>query len=207
MNYSEIKDLALSYSDREDNEVINNLDNFLRMVESRINRKLKTMDMSVRASIETTGDSYYGLPSDFGRLRDIEYRQDNKVCTLKYMSPEQLNNHQNLSVVSQVGAQIYYTLINKQIQVSTPPDEDAGTIEIVYYQKIVALDATNTTNWMSSDNPDVYLCGLMVEISSFVKNAEAKLLWDDRFVEAIAEIDLDDSISRWSGTSLQTKIG
>jgi len=75
-------------------------------------------------------------------------------------------------------------------------------IEIVYYQKLVPLTSLATTNWLSASHPDVYTFGLLVEISSFVKDAEAKALWDARFMDAVAAIQTDDDRIRWSGTPL-----
>ena len=60
---------------------------------------------------------------------------------------------------------------------------------------------------MSIDNPDTYLYGLMVEISSFVKSAEAKAIWDERFKESMVDINQEDGSIRWSGTALQTRLG
>ncbi len=46
MEYTAIKNLALAYADREDVEVINNIDNMLYMVESNINTRLQIGDMT-----------------------------------------------------------------------------------------------------------------------------------------------------------------
>ena len=205
MNYDEIKALALSYADRKDAEVSNNIDNFLRMVESRANRFLKTMDMSTRSILlMEEGQEYFPLPSDFNGLRDIEIQPVGSIarCTLKYMSPEQLNNEASGSS----GSEIYYTLIADQIQLV--PTQPAGTtLEIVYYRRLIPLTSISPNNWMSNIHPDCYNAGLMVEISAFVKDAMATELWNNRFSEALDAIQTDDADSRWSGTALQTRVG
>lgn len=203
MDYADIKTIALSYSDRADDaEVIARLDNFIGIVEARVNRALRVADMSMRATLVAADQEYYGLPVDFGGLRDAEYQTaDGVKCTMKYLAPDLMN------VVSNVGstAFIYYTIVAGQLQIQ--PIKDTGTFEIVYYQRIPGLTSGNTTNWLGDDNPDCYIFGLMVEISAFVKNAEAAALWDDRFKGVIAEIEHEDQIIRWSGPSLQTHNG
>ena len=63
MIYSEIVDLALGYSDRQDSEVISRIDLFLKIVEARVNRLLMTMDMSARAhTIMNSSTEFYTLP-------------------------------------------------------------------------------------------------------------------------------------------------
>ena len=207
MVYDEIVALTLSYADREDEEVIGKIDSFIKIVEARINRKLRIFDMTIRATIDLDGEEYYGLPPDFGGLRDIEVANDadGGRCTLKYMSPEQLNNLQRRSKSGEPQSQIFYTLIANQVQIY--PAKLTGILEIVYYQRLVPLTTSNPTNWLSSKSPDGYIFGIMTEISAFVKNKESTALWNERFRTVIDEIEQEDGKSRWSGTALEVRVG
>jgi len=204
MNYTEVVNLALSYSDRNDLEVADRMDDFLRVVESRINRKLKVQEMSVRSYVQTSDDKeYYTLPNDFAGLRDIEVKSSTTATgrtTLKYLNPEQLNN------VNENSAGVYYTIVAGQLQIR-PRRPSGEVIEIIYYRRVPPLNATvQPENWVSINYPDIYLFGLMVEISSFAKDAEAKVLWDERFLMGLNELQDDDFSSRWSGTALQVRV-
>lgn len=210
MDYEDIRTLSLSYADRQDKEVSDRIDNFLEVVESRINRALKVSSMSIRSTLDIIpAQEYYGLPSDFGGFRDIQINLAGSVDvegrrkTLKYLNPEQMNHRSNSGNAG--FDQVYYTLAAQQLQISPPQDE--GLLEIIYYQKLVPLSVANPINWMSQFNPDGYIFGVLVEISSFVKDGEAASLWDRRFKEVIAEIEEDDGKARWSGTPLEVKLG
>ena len=207
MNYAEIKALAISYSDRNDVEIAANIDSFIRVAESRINRVLKTQKMETRISIPTIAEQeYYDLPENFGGLRAIEIRatnDDRTRYTLAYISPEQMNNRSSHS--DDGTYKIYYTIIANQIQIMPPQDDKI--MELVYYKLITALDSTNTENWISTTYPDLYLFGILVEITSFVKDETAAGLWNSRFTSTLDEITLDDDKVSWSGTSLQARIG
>lgn len=204
MNYSQVVFLALAYADRTDAEVSNRIDNFIQITESRINRLIKTMDMSVRTSTVTiAGQEYYPLPVDYEGMRDIELKStvtslDKK--TLHYLNPEQLNGMTS----AKAGRDVYYTIVAGQIQIA-PPSEGSETLELIYYRKVPALSNLAPENWLSVANPDVYVFGVLVEISSFLKDGPAVQLWDGRFKEALAEIQLNDTSRRWAGTSLQTR--
>lgn len=208
MNYSEITTLALGYSDRQDDDVIDRIDDFLRIVEARINRAIDVQKMSIRTEITTQADKkYYGLPSDFNGLRDIEiYSTDtpNSRDTLSYASPEQMNDY-STNTTNLANAKIFYTIIANQLHIY-PPQEDKQ-MEIVYFRKIPPLGATNNENWLSIDFPDLYVNGLLVEINSFVKDAEAAMLWDQRFNVSVNETNLDDKDARWSGPALVMRTG
>lgn len=216
MNYTEITELALSYADREDDEVVSRIDQFLLLVESRINRKLKVLDMSARSIVDLTttnpDQKYFQLPDDFGGLRDIEVNRNGSTFrSLDYVNPEQMNNLQNSAQFgSATGRKIFYTIIARQIQIyppqtATPPD--TAQLEIVYYQRVPPLTVADPMNWVSDEFPDTYIHGLLVEICSYTKDATAFAIWKGRFDESLSEIQIEDSDNRWSGTPLTTKVG
>jgi len=200
MNYEQIKTLALSYADEEGTEAIVNMDNFLRIVESRVNRELAVQKMVVESETAiVVGQSKYGLPEDFGGIRDIEVYTppDGTKTTLKYFSPEQMNNN--------TSGQPAYTIIADQVEIV--PTVEGQALRIAYYRRIPPLSETEDENWVSIDNPDLYVFGLMTEISAFNKDADSTNIWNSRFSEAIDAIRQYDSKARWSGTALQIRVG
>ncbi len=205
MNYTEIKNTALGYSDRvKDVEVLANFDNFLRIVESQVNKQLDVREMAVRTRLSTTpGQEYVGLPPDFKALRDIEYTASNApgVVTLEYLSPKQANDAKNQGYKSTQ----FYTIIADQIQLI--PASDVGVIEIIYARNLPALTPTANFNWLSDDYPEVYIFGLCTEIAAFAKDAPALAIWEQRFQGALGMLRDDDAVSRWSGTSLRVRLG
>ena len=203
MQYAEIVDLALGYADRQDSEVTSRVDLFIKVTESRINRVLMTLDMSSRAN--TAMDStqeFYTLPPNYSVMRAIKVIDNTNSAsrvTLLQVNPEQMAN-----LVNNGETQFpCYTVISGAIQVQ-PFYDNTHSLEIDYFQTLPPLSSSITTNWLSDSNPDVYVFGLLVEISSFVKDSEASALWDGRFQQAMSEITLNDAKSTWSGTSLTT---
>ena len=206
MNYSEIVDLALGYADRQDTEVTSRVDLFIKVAEARINRTLMTLDMSCRAKTPMASTTeYYPLPSNYSVMRSIKVIDETNSAsrvTLLQVNPEQMAN-----LVNNGETQFpCYTVISGNIQVQ-PFYDNTHSLEIDYFKTIPPLSSSITTNWLSDSNPDTYVFGLLVEINSFVKDAEASTLWDGRFQQAMSEITLNDAKSTWSGTSLTTFAG
>lgn len=202
MDYTEIVALAKAYSDREtDADITANVDNFIKIVEAKLNRLLKIDDMAVRAQADTVDDqAYFALPSDFNGLRDVELQSGGKSYTCEYVSPIHANA---LSTYTSLDG-YYYTIIAGQLHIL--PVQDAGsTVEIVYYPRLDPLDSTDTTNWISDTYPDLYVYGIMVEISAFVKNATAVTLWEERFNKAVQDLTHRSSGNQWSGTPLRIR--
>lgn len=201
MNYTEIKALALSYSDRTDTDTADKMDDFLLVAESRINRSLRTLEMSTRATVTMVADQeYYGLPDLFAGMRDVEIRESTstKGYSCSYLAPVQMN-----AKTVDDGC-YYYTIIADQLQIF--PAQDGKVLELVYYKRLTPLSTTDTTNWLSDRYPDVYLFALMTEIESFVKSADSAMLWEQRYKAAITEIETEDQLDRWSGTPMTVKV-
>lgn len=206
MNYNEIVEATKAYTDRFDTEVSNNIDTFIRVAESKINRLLKTREQTKRAYILTVTDQeYYVLPPDYRGLRDIQLNTDlpqnpHQTLPMTYINPEQMNVRRNQIY----GGKLYYTIISNQIHIY-PCQESGKSFEIVYYQKVPALTVTNANNWLSDEYPDIYIAGINSEIEYFVKNYAVAKEWAGRMALAIDELDFSDEEERWSGAPLQMR--
>lgn len=207
MNYTEIKDTALGYADRQDTEITSRIDLFLKMVEARINRKIESQEAIATVHTIIVNNVFeYTLPTDFRELQDIKIvNTDNE----NYSYPLELSSPERVTTFRLDGSdQRIYTVIGNTVQIcSNPYDATLNLVlEITYKQKIPALTSLATTNWISNNHPDLYVFGLMAEINAFVKDANASMLWEQRFNTVLDEIDLFESRYRWSGPTLKVKV-
>lgn len=207
MNYTEITDTALGYADRADSEIASRMDLFLKMVESRINRKIESQESVITVQTVIIDNVFeYTLPTDFKELVDIKIvNTDNE----NYSYPLVMASLERVTTFRMDGSdKRIYAIVGSVIQIcSNPYDVDLNLVlEISYKQKVPALTSVDTTNWVSLNHPDVYVFGLLVEINAFIKNAEATMLWDQRFNTTLDEIDVQDSKYRWSGPTLKIEV-
>jgi hypothetical protein len=175
----------------------------MRVTEARINRLLMTLDMSCRATTPMSSiTEYYSLPINYSVMRSIKVIDNNNSksrVTLLQVNPEQMAN-----IINNGETQFpCYTVISGDIHVQ-PFYDNTHSLEIDYFQTLPPLSTSITTNWLSDSNPDTYIFGLLVEINSFIKDANSATMWDARFNQALSEITNNDSKSTWSGTSLTT---
>ena len=75
----------------------------------------------------------------------------------------------------------FYSLMNGAIEIIPEPSDDID-IEMIYYAKITALSNVNTTNWLLTKAPDVYLYGALTHAAPF--------LMDDQRIPVFAQIYL-----------------
>ena len=205
MTYQEIVDAARAYADRQDIEVEANLDIFVIMAESRINRVLKISKQSHRMYTRTVeGQEYYSLPPDYNGMRAIQFNTagvdeaESATKTITYVTPNMMAEIQSQPAIKN---KYYYTIVSGQLQFH-PTLPHGGTIEIIHYRRLIHLSTQNTTNWMSLDHPDIYLAGILCEIESFVKNFDIASVWDKKMTRMIEELDMDNQESLWAGNTL-----
>jgi hypothetical protein len=68
------------------------------------------------------------------------------------------------------------------------PGEDYD-VEIVYRGNIPDL-ATNSTNWLLTLAPDLYLYGTLLEASPYIQNDERLAVWGSALVTVIDQLNL-----------------
>lgn len=211
MTYDELVAAAKAYADRNDIEVSENIDIFILMAESRINRTLKVYNQTHRIYTTTKrNQEFYALPEDYNGMRAIQYNNaavdgiGTDGWSLKLVTPEKLVELQ--SKPANYFDEYYYAIIGQQIQVhpTLPP---SGTLEILFYRKVPNLNNVNKSNWCSETNPDIYLSGIIAEIELFVKNYDTAQLWDSRMSRSIQELSDDDVEKRWAGNPMQMRLG
>jgi hypothetical protein len=74
---------------------------------------------------------------------------------------------------------------------------------MMFYKKIDALSAVNTTEQMLTDNPDIYLYGALLEAEPFLMNDQRVQLWATALQEAVGEIQSQDNKDRHSGSAMR----
>jgi hypothetical protein len=73
--------------------------------------------------------------------------------------------------------------------------QDPTPLSLTYYQKLPAL-ALNSTNWLMTAHPDLYLFGALAESQGYAVDPDKLALWKSRRDELFAELITLDTKSR-----------
>lgn len=125
---------------------------FLALAEAHFNREIRSPLMEVTSTSSTT-TSTVALPTDCLELRKVVISGTGELVA---MAPAQL--HMTYTNVSS-GAPKAYTVVGTNLLLGPAPSA-ATTISISYFQKIPALTASNTVNWLLTAHPDLYVWAL-----------------------------------------------
>lgn len=162
---------------------------FIMLAEAEFNRVLRVREMESRAT--ATATEYLELPSDFLELRTVQLNTS-PVTVLSQVSPEVIDGY------TTTGKPVCFTIIDNRIQLGPSPDS-TYTVEIDYYAQIPALSGSNTTNWLLTSYPDLYLYGSLLRAAGYIQDANLAMGWQQAYKNSLDQLRYADKRARFSG--------
>lgn len=195
-SYSGLKTSVAGWLNRED--LTTQIDDFIDLAEARFNRELRTNDMLARATTIIT-DDYVDLPDDWKQLISVEVDGFNDAAT--YIATKEFYDK---VADGYSGTPRYYTIVGNAIRLLPAPSPTA-TVEITYYQAIPALSDTQTSNWLLTKSPDLYLFGALMAAEPYLMNDERVALWAAQSTSIIAAMNLESERAKRPSGELRRK--
>jgi hypothetical protein len=193
--YTELLAEVMGYTTRGDVEQI--VPTWVAFAEAELNRSLRHRKMVARKTA-TLSAARLALPSDWLEAVNIEV-SGRVPSRLRYLSPSDLDNARD-AAGGDSGIPLYYTLVGDELEVAPAPSSSA-TVEMLYRAKLPAL-ATNTTNWLLVEHPDLYLFGTLAQALPWLEGDPRAQSWVDTAARILGAVNAQDERSRFSGGPL-----
>jgi hypothetical protein len=159
---------------------------FVALCEAKLNRELFVRQMETRSTTpcDTTDDEpeFITLPTDFQSMRRVRLSSVSGKPRLQFLTGTQADEFRYGSSDT-AGQPTHFTIMGTELELIPTPDDDY-TIEMVYRKYIPAL-ASNSTNWLLTLAPDVYLYGMLLETAPYLDNDERIQTWGLGFMSAL----------------------
>ncbi len=177
--YSELQAAVLEYIGRDQDTVFTaRIPTFIQLFEAKMNRELFVRQMEQRSTttLDTTQNEpeFIALPTDFQSMRRVRLSSVTGKPNLSYMSGTQMDEFRAMSG-NGADQPEFFTIFGSEIELAPTPDSNY-TVEMVYRQNIPAL-ASNSTNWLLTLAPDLYLYGALLESAPYIKEDERIQVW------------------------------
>lgn len=196
--YSELKTAIADWLNRDD--LSSTIPNFIALAESQFNRSIRHRKMVTRADA-TVDTPYFSVPSDW--LENIRFQLNtNPVTPLLYVTPEQASEESQ--VYSTAQQPLFYTMVGQQFQVVPSPNESYDA-ELLYYAKIPSLSDSNTTNWLLTESPDIYLYGALIQSAPYLKEDARIQVWAAIYQQLVDDMKLADERARIGSSKLKSR--
>jgi hypothetical protein len=190
--YTELQTACANWLDRSD--LTSRIPEFIALAEDTINKRLRIRAMEQRVTA-TLSAEYASLPTGFLEMRNFQLNTSPKQ-TLRFVTPEYIDTFWTGSTT---GRPVVYTFVGGEIQLAPVPN-GSYTGEMDFYEKWDI--ATDSTNWLLTNAPSVYLYGSLLQAEPFLRNDKRISVWEQRFEKALMDVENADKRERWSGNSL-----
>lgn len=184
-NYAELQQTIEDYLENDD--VSGNVVDFIRLAEARMDREISIQAMH-KVFTDEISASEVALPSDY--IEVVSWRLTGTAidATGIRLTPDKF-----FGMIGQStgGVPRYYTIVGTNAHWAPDPGTpDAGQhpYSLEYLAQIPALSDTNTTNWMLTRYPDVYLYASMLEAQPFLIDDARIEVWAGLYKQAITSL-------------------
>jgi len=199
--YSELKTSIANWLNRSDltSEI---QDDFIKLTEADINSKLRIRKMVTETSITIDAETE-DLPTGFLQVRDFFITEGGTKYALTYMTPSQMDQIKGSSTS---GMPEVYTILGDKFRFApTPSASYAGTLN--FYKSFDALSDSNTSNFILTNHPAIYLYGSLYHAANFLGGVEPARLqqWQGMYTTALERLERNDREDQFSGSPLQIR--
>ena len=174
---------------------------FVSLAQAQFNRKIRSHRQITRGSL-TINTQFEALPADW--LETIRITMDaSPIRVLTQISMDDLTRYRT-AIDNTTDAPVYFAHNGTDIELFPTPST-SYTGEITYYAKVTALSADGDTNWLLTNNPDVYLYGSLVHTAPYLKDDARIALWAGLLAQAMDEIEDETAAARF-GSPLRMRM-
>lgn len=175
---------------------------FIDLAEAGFNRDIRHRRMIATTTLTTVGGTAtVALPSDYLEARALVLETTPKRVLQAASTGQIAQDYAD----GETDKPVIYAIEGSNVRFGPTPDS-AYSVTLTYYQQIPALTGANTSNWLLTNHPDVYLYGSLVAAEAFLMNDERLPVWGALLTRALEGLGLESKRSELSGGPLQTRV-
>jgi hypothetical protein len=180
--YSELQDSVAGWMHRTDLTFY--IPDFITLAEAKFNRKLRVRQQET--DFTGTPTSYeIAIPSDFLSFRKLWRTSDKEELVQKPLDLVRWYQEGGESTAYAIGDAIV--------------TDGTSALTGVYHAKIPVLSVSNTTNWLLTAYPDLYLFASLAESAFYTKDTEKAAMWTARSDAILGEVMRASHKDQFSG--------
>ena len=175
---------------------------FIVLAEKDFNSKLRIRKMITQATITVDAETE-ALPSGFLQVRDFYILNGGTKYALKFITPAQMDQIKGSSMTGQPST---YTILGDNFRFS-PVSDSTYTAYLNYYKEFDPLSDSNTTNYILSNHPAIYLYGSLYHAANFLGGIEPNQAgqWEKMYQTALERLERNDREDQYGNAPLQQR--
>ena len=185
--YANLQTAIANFAHRGDLTAV--IPDLITLAEVRINGDLDARLQDIKTALSTVANTEsVSLPSDVIDIRHLSVSSTTPIQVLVYQVPDSFEvSH----AWGETGTPRAYTVIGSLLYLAPVPDA-VYTLDLVYKGRVPSLSTTNTTNYLLTNYPKVYLAAAMCEVAIYTKSPVLAQLWEPQYKAAINAVNSQD---------------
>lgn len=172
------------------------LPNFVQQFEGKAKSDHRLRKLADRATFSVSADGA-SLPSDFYSLESWYHDGATYFGPIGIVNPDQIGRLKGS--YGDTGVPQYAAIVDGKVRFAPEPDATYST-KMTYWRTITDLSAANTTNWLLTAAPDIYIYGSLVEANHYLKDWQAKAEAQAALEERIEAFHNATTDAQWGGS-------
>lgn len=170
---------------------------FIRLAEAHMSNRLKTREMDVTTTLTITS-GVAAIPAALQSVKSMRLA----VTPFGAIQPEGVEA-QEARRPDTPGNPQTYAMVGEEF-IFWPPATSSARIR--YRRDVPALSDANTTNWILTEHPHLYLYGALFQAYMFLKDDQRAAQYESKFGAAIEELNARDLVSQISGMNVNPSV-
>jgi len=191
MTYTSLYNDISSYLERTDTATLDKIPTFIMLAEQTLASEIKFLgNLTVNESNMVAGNPVITKPARWRKTVSMNVtvdgaRQPVFLRTYEFM-------RQYWPDESEEGVPKYYGDYDYTHWLVVPTPDVAYDFEVMYYEEVQPLDATNQTNWFTQYAPQAMLYGSLLQAMPFLKNDERLPMWQAQYDKIVAQLKTEN---------------
>lgn len=191
MTYSSLVENIQSYLERTDQATIDKIPTFIMLAEQVMAADLKFLgNLIVATSNMVQGENIIDKPARWRKTVSMN------VTVNGVRQPVFLRKYEYLREYwpdpSQQDVPFFYCDYDYTHWMIAPTPDDDYAYEVLYYERLQPLDATNQSNWFTEYAPQALLYGSLLQAMPFLKNDERIPMWQAQYEQIMNVLKTED---------------
>lgn len=191
MTYSSLVENIQSYLERTDQATLDKIPTFIMLAEQVMAADLKFLgNLTVATSNMVQGENVIDKPARWRKTVSMN------VTVNGVRQPIFLRKYEYLREYwpdpSQQDVPFFYCDYDYTHWMIAPTPDDDYAYEVLYYERVQPLDATNQSNWFTEYAPQALLYGSLLQAMPFLKNDERIPMWQAQYEQIMNILKTED---------------
>jgi len=191
MTYSSLVENIQSYLERTDQATLDKIPTFIMLAEQVMAADLKFLgNLTVATSNMVQGENVIDKPARWRKTVSMN------VTVNGVRQPIVLRKYEYLREYwpdpSQQDVPFFYCDYDYTHWMIAPTPNDDYAYEVLYYERVQPLDATNQSNWFTEYAPQALLYGSLLQAMPFLKNDERIPMWQAQYEQIMNVLKTED---------------